>query len=322
MNTAASHPAVQIRPARPADAESLVRLCAAHAAFEMADYDPSGKADGLAALLFGPSHRLRCLVASHDRQLVGYATWSEQVSTWDASVYGYMDCLYLDAASRGQGIGRRLVAEVVREAIAAGCRSLEWQTPPFNTKAMVFYRRLGATEKEKVRFFLDAQAMAGLTHEPDSPSPPAPMSNPTVWVFFYGTFMSARVLREHGLPCESTTPARLSGYALSVRPRVNLVASSEASVYGGLAEVRHHELAMLYDGLREDLGIVYHPYPVIAEVQDPSLRSALCYIAAASPDAPPDPAYIAELALCAVEMDAPPHYIAHIESFADTSNQP
>ncbi len=28
-----------------------------------------------------------------------------------------------------------------------------------------------------------------------------------VWVLFYGTFMSARILREYGIECEETIPA-------------------------------------------------------------------------------------------------------------------
>ena len=62
-------------------------------------------------------------------------------------------------------------------------------------------------------------------------------------VFFYGTFMSSRVLKEHGIECDLTLPAKLSGYRLSIRPRVNLHPQPDEAVYGGLAEVTHAELA-------------------------------------------------------------------------------
>jgi hypothetical protein len=32
---------------------------------------------------------------------------------------------------------------------------LQWQTPVFNEKAIRFYHRMGATSKDKVRFFLE-----------------------------------------------------------------------------------------------------------------------------------------------------------------------
>lgn len=154
--------AVVIRSALPDDLSELIRLCAAHAAYEQATYDPAGKAERLGALLFTTSPRLFCVVAEHAGDLIGYATWSQEVSTWDAWLYAHMDCLYLDPQARGSGMGRRLMARVAREALAAGCRLVQWQTPTFNTRAMRFYARLGATRKEKVRFFLDAHAMKRL----------------------------------------------------------------------------------------------------------------------------------------------------------------
>lgn len=154
-----------VRPVRPDDLDEVVRLCAAHAEYERADYDPEGKTVGLETLLFGPSSRLHGLVADGPDGIVGYATWSREVSTWDAALYAHMDCLYLDPAARGLGVGRLLVARLVDDALAAGCRQVQWQTPAFNTRAMPFYDRLGATRKEKVRFFLDAEAMESLAEE-------------------------------------------------------------------------------------------------------------------------------------------------------------
>lgn len=136
-------------------------------------------------------------------------------------------------------------------------------------------------------------------------------------VFFYGTFMSSRVLREHGIQCDQTLPAKLSGYRLSIRPRVNLHQHSDSDAYGGLAEVSHAELASLYDGLRTNLGINYHPFPVLAQLTNGTFQPALCYLSFNIPDAPPDPAYVRELAECAQELSAPESYISHIHSFLE-----
>ncbi len=72
-----------------------------------------------------------------------------------------------------------------------------------------------------------------------------------IWVFFYGTFMSAKVLKQHGIDCEKTYPAKISGYSLMIKPRVNLVKSIEANVFGGLALVEHNELENLYRTVKE-----------------------------------------------------------------------
>lgn len=124
-------------------------------------------------------------------------------------------------------------------------------------------------------------------------------------VFFYGTFMSSRVLKEHGIQCDLTVPAKLSGYRLSIRPRVNLHPQPDADAYGGLAEVTHSELASLYDGLRTTFGINYHPFPVLPELANGRLGPALCYLSFDIPDAPPDPSYVQALAECAKELSAP-----------------
>ena len=111
-------------------------------------------------------------------------------------------------------------------------------------------------------------------------------------VFFYGTFMSSRVLQEHGIACDSTLPAKVSGYRLSIRPRVNLHLQADEAVYGGLAEVTHAELSSLYDGLRTTFGINYHPFPVLAQLANGNFEPALCYLSFDIPDAPPDPNYL------------------------------
>jgi ribosomal protein S18 acetylase RimI-like enzyme len=35
------------------------------------------------------------------------------------------------------------------------CVNVQWQTPIFNERAIKFYHRIGATGKEKLRFFMD-----------------------------------------------------------------------------------------------------------------------------------------------------------------------
>ncbi|MEM1041809.1 MAG: GNAT family N-acetyltransferase [Bacteroidota bacterium] len=157
-----------IRPVRPSDLDALVVLCAAHAAYEGAPYRGRGKAEALKDLLFGASPSLLGLVVERDEALVGFATWSVQLSTWDAAPYAHLDCLYLDPAARGRGLGRDLVATVARDARRAGCTQVQWQTPASNHRAIRFYERLGATAKPKVRFYLDEAALRRLTSDPSA----------------------------------------------------------------------------------------------------------------------------------------------------------
>ncbi|MCH8979653.1 MAG: gamma-glutamylcyclotransferase [Armatimonadetes bacterium] len=97
-----------------------------------------------------------------------------------------------------------------------------------------------------------------------------------MWVFFYGTFMSARVLREHGVDCESTVPAVLNGHRLTISPRANLVADPGAVAYGGLALLRDEETDSLYKGLEDDYSLVYKPQSVVTKTFEGDDRAALC----------------------------------------------
>ena len=131
----------------------IINLCAAHAAYERSAYDPAGKQEQLTQALFGDKPLLHCLVAENEGQLMGYATYMFQYSTWDAGLYVYMDCLYLHEAYRSQGIGKELMLAIRQEAQQAGCSQIQWQTPDFNKRAIRFYQRMGAVAKPKERFF-------------------------------------------------------------------------------------------------------------------------------------------------------------------------
>ena len=138
-----------------------------------------------------------------------------------------------------------------------------------------------------------------------------------VWVFFYGTFMSAKVLKQHGIDCEKTYPAKVSGYFLTIKPRVNLVKSLDENVFGGLALVEHNELENLYKTVKENFGQTYFPYPVFAEMPDGLFRQALCFISESFDCGNPEPSYIQEMIKCAKEMNAPESYISHVASFLE-----
>ncbi|MGI9552903.1 MAG: GNAT family N-acetyltransferase [Aurantibacter sp.] len=143
-----------IRFAEIRDVHQIIELCALHAEFEKSDYGKDGKAERLKTDLFSDEPNLYCLVVESEDQLIGYATFMKQYSTWETNEYIYMDCLYLKTFARGLGIGEKLVKRIQEEGKKLGCNLLQWQTPDFNVKAIAFYKRLGAVSKPKQRFFL------------------------------------------------------------------------------------------------------------------------------------------------------------------------
>ena len=141
-----------VRPARAADAPALATLCAAHAAYEGIPHDAGGHAERLADAL--GAGRLRAWLGWLRGDAVGYASATPDFATLTARPFLHLDCLYLEPAARGQGLGAELLAAVTAQARALGCTQLQWQTPVWNADAIRFYDRLGATRLVKQRYTL------------------------------------------------------------------------------------------------------------------------------------------------------------------------
>lgn len=105
--------------------------------------------------LFAEDARLWVLLAENaDGAVAGYAACSAEFAFWDARDYLHMDCLYLTAEARGQGLGAVLVDGVTRLARELGLEQVQGQTPDWNEGAIRFYDRLGAASNPKFRYTL------------------------------------------------------------------------------------------------------------------------------------------------------------------------
>jgi GNAT superfamily N-acetyltransferase len=141
-----------IRPVRSADLAQLLVLCAEHAHFERAPI-ATPDADRLRDAMFATSPRLYAWAGvDREDQFVGYATATIDFSTWTARTFMHMDCLFVRASHRGQGVGRYLLRAVFNQAAALDIAQIHWQTPAWNVDAQRFYERLGACGETKVRY--------------------------------------------------------------------------------------------------------------------------------------------------------------------------
>jgi GNAT superfamily N-acetyltransferase len=144
----------QIRFVKKTDLKKVVALCEQHANFEKADYNPTNKEQLLNINIFSDKPNLFCLVVEHENEIIGYATYMKQFSTWDSKFYIYMDCLFLTEKSRGFGLGEDLIERIKVEGKKLKCNHIQWQTPDFNKRAIKFYERIGGISKSKERYFL------------------------------------------------------------------------------------------------------------------------------------------------------------------------
>lgn len=148
--------AARVRHAERSDLPRVAELAARHARYERSDPPVPDLAERLAALLFdSPAPRLGCLVAElPGGEVVGYATCSPELSTWEGREYLHMDCLFLEPDHRGLGLGALLMDAVADRARALGLTEVQWQTPVWNEGAIRFYARRGALGTDKRRFSL------------------------------------------------------------------------------------------------------------------------------------------------------------------------
>ncbi|EFK37961.1 putative acetyltransferase [Chryseobacterium gleum] len=144
---------MKIRFAEEKDLSSIIELCKAHAQYERSSFKEENKKEQLSKHILNPDSEIKCLIAESNTEIIGYATFFRQFSTWDAGYYMYVDCLFLKENARGNGTGKQIMELIKSYSKEQGCPIIQWQTPGFNRRAIKFYTLLGAERKNKERFF-------------------------------------------------------------------------------------------------------------------------------------------------------------------------
>jgi GNAT superfamily N-acetyltransferase len=133
-----------VRRVRESDVPAVVGLVR-----ELADYERSLHECGLTEAqlreaLFGPEPKVFGHVAEVAGEVVGFAVWFLNYSTW-RGVHGiYLEDLYVRPTQRGSGLGRALLRELAAECLRQGYARLEWSVLDWNEPAIGFYTSLGA----------------------------------------------------------------------------------------------------------------------------------------------------------------------------------
>ena len=140
-----------IRPATPADVPLILDLIRALAEYEKLAHECHASADALREHLFGARPYAEALIAESAGEACGFALYFHNYSTFLARPGIYLEDLFVRPAARGRGLGRALLVELARIAVARGCGRLEWSVLDWNEPAIRFYRSLGASTLEQWR---------------------------------------------------------------------------------------------------------------------------------------------------------------------------
>ena len=139
-----SEPAITVRDATEADVPRISELVRELAAYERSADQVSGTEEDLRAALCGPSPALFGHVAVADGEVVGFALWFLNYSTWIGKHGIYLEDLYVTPQLRGRGAGKALLARLASICVERGYGRLEWWVLDWNTSAIGFYESLGA----------------------------------------------------------------------------------------------------------------------------------------------------------------------------------
>jgi GNAT superfamily N-acetyltransferase len=140
----ASHPQPHLRIAEPGDVAAIVALIRELAEFEQLLHLFEATPEQLERHLFGPRPAAECVVAEAAGEVIAFALFFTNFSTFKCRPGLYLEDLYVQPAHRGTGLGRALLKHLAALAVARGCGRFEWSVLDWNTPAIAFYERMGA----------------------------------------------------------------------------------------------------------------------------------------------------------------------------------
>ncbi|WSK01511.1 GNAT family N-acetyltransferase [Streptomyces sp. NBC_01320] len=148
---AAAYAAPMIRTATAADVPVIHSMVRELAEYEEALHEANATEEQLHEALFGerPAAYAHIAESDEDGEIVGFALWFLNFSTW-RGVHGiYLEDLYVRPDRRGGGHGKALLRELARICAERGYERLEWSVLNWNAPSIAFYESLGARPQDE-----------------------------------------------------------------------------------------------------------------------------------------------------------------------------
>jgi len=140
--------AFSIRPATPADSETLFRLISDLAEYEKLTRLVEATPQKIGDALFGATPHAEAVLVEVDQDgrplAVGFALFFHNFSTFLAKPGLYLEDLFVEPAWRGHGLGKALLKHLASLAVARGCGRFEWSVLDWNQPSIDFYQAMGA----------------------------------------------------------------------------------------------------------------------------------------------------------------------------------
>ncbi len=135
---------LKFRKAKKEDLTAVLGLIRELAAFEKAPDEVTVKLEELERDGFGAGPLFEIILAEENAEVLGMAFYYYSYSTWKGKCL-FLEDIVVREARRGGGIGRALLEAVVEQAKAADAKRVQWQVLNWNTAAIEFYKKFGAS---------------------------------------------------------------------------------------------------------------------------------------------------------------------------------
>jgi len=133
-----------LRVAEPRDVETIVNLIRELAEYEHLTHLVQVTPDTLRPHLFGPKPAVECLVGEVNGEVVAFALFYTNFSTFLSKPGLYLEDLYVKPEHRGRGLGKALLERLGALAVERDYGRFDWSVLDWNESAIRFYKGMGA----------------------------------------------------------------------------------------------------------------------------------------------------------------------------------
>lgn len=133
-----------IRVAKVDDLEVILELIRGLAEYEHLSHQVEATRERLSEALFGPRPAAETVLLEAGGEVVGFAIFFTNFSTFLAKPGLYLEDLFVKPEHRGRGYGKALIQHLAALASHRGCGRFEWSVLEWNEPAIRFYQAQGA----------------------------------------------------------------------------------------------------------------------------------------------------------------------------------
>jgi GNAT superfamily N-acetyltransferase len=135
---------IEVREATKEDFPRVLELITELAIFEKEPYAVEVNVEELEQNGLGEQALFKCFVGLYDGHIEGISLCYPRFSTWKGKTI-HLEDLIVTEKMRGKGLGKALYDKVLQYAYDHRVKRVEWVVLDWNTNAVAFYERTGAT---------------------------------------------------------------------------------------------------------------------------------------------------------------------------------